>query len=136
VIVYALTALAGLVVVLTRLRLGGGDKAAGRLQISRGLLNTHTVAGLSALMTWTVFLLGLGDREVESVIGVAGLALFWVTTVAGLMILVRWMPSRGKHASAAVQDDWSEGPALSILAHVGMLIGVCLFTWAYLYSKV
>jgi len=94
------------------------------------------VAGLSALMTWTVFLLGLGDREVESVIGVAGLALFWVTTVAGLMILLRWMPSRGKHASAAVQDEWSEGPALSILAHVGMLVGVCLFTWAYLISAV
>jgi hypothetical protein len=136
VIVYVLTALAGLVVVLTRLRLGGDDKAAGRLQISRGLLNTHTVAGLSAIMTWTVFLFGVGDREVESVIGVAGLALFWVTTVAGLMILVRWMPSRGKHASAAVQDDWSEGPALSILAHVGMLVGVCLFTWAYLFAKV
>jgi hypothetical protein len=136
VIVYVLTALAGLVVVLTRLRLGGDDKAAGRLQISRGLLNTHTVAGLSAIMTWTVFLFGVGDREVESVIGIAGLALFWVTTVAGLMILVRWMPSRGKHASAAVQDDWSEGPALSILAHVGMLVGVCLFTWAYLFAKV
>jgi hypothetical protein len=134
--VYVLTALAGLVVVLTRLRLGGDTQAAGRLQISRGLLNTHTVAGLSALMTWTVFLLGLGDREVESVIGVAGLALFWVTTVAGLMILLRWMPSRGKHASAAVQDEWSEGPALSILAHVGMLVGVCLFTWAYLISAV
>jgi len=136
VVVYVLTALAGLVVVLTRLRLGGDTQAAGRLQISRGLLNTHTVAGLSALMTWTVFLLGLGDREVESVIGVAGLALFWVTTVAGLMILLRWMPSRGKHASAAVQDEWSEGPALSILAHVGMLVGVCLFTWAYLISAV
>ena len=134
VVVYVLTAWAGLVVVLTRLRLGGDRAVSGRLQISRGLLNTHTVAGLAALMTWTVFLFGLGDRGVESVIGVAGLALYWITTVAGLMILLRWMPSRGKHASAAVQDDWSEGPALSILAHVGMLVGVSLFTWAYLIS--
>lgn len=136
VVVYVLTAWAGLVVVLTRLRLGGDRAVSGRLQISRGLLNTHTVAGLAALMTWTVFLFGLGDRGVESVIGVAGLALYWITTVAGLMILLRWMPSRGKHASAAVQDDWSEGPALSILAHVGMLVGVSLFTWAYLISAV
>lgn len=136
-IVYVLTALAGLVVVLTRVRLGGDSAAAGRLQISKGLLNTHTISGLAAIMTWTVFLVtGLGDKDGNSLIGVAGLALFWITTVAGLMILVRWIPSRGKHASAAVQDEWSEGPGLSILAHVGMLVGVCVFTWAYLTSAV
>jgi hypothetical protein len=56
--------------------------------------------------------------------------------VFGLMILVRWLPSRGKHSSAPVLDEWSEGPALSILAHVGMLVGVCVFTWAYLTSAV
>lgn len=136
VIVYVLTALAGLVVVLTRLRLGGDDQVAGRLQVSRGLLNTHTVVGAAAFMTWTLFLFGLGDTGTASVIGIAGLALFWVTTVAGLMILVRWMPSRGRHAAAAVRDEWSEGPALSILAHVGMLVGVCVFTWAYLFRAV
>ncbi len=136
-IVYTLTALAGLVVVLTRLRLGGESKSAGRLQISRALLNTHTISGFSALMTWTVFLLtGTGERDSNAMIGIAGLALFWITTIAGLMILVRWMPSRGKHAAAPVDDDWSEGPGLSILAHVGMLVGVCVFTWAYLTSAV
>lgn len=137
VIVYVLTALAGLVVVLTRVRLGGDRAAPGRLQISRGLLNTHTIAGLAALMTWIAFLVtGLGDEKGNAIIGVAALALFWITTVAGLMILVRWIPSRGKHAAAAVNDDWSEGPALSILAHVGMLVGVCVFTWAYLTAAV
>lgn len=136
-IVYVLTALAGVVVVLTRIRLGGDRAAAGRLQISRGLLNTHTVAGLAALMVWTIFLItGIGEGEGNAIIGVAGLALFWITAVAGLMILVRWMPSRGKHAASAVEDTWSEGPGLSILAHVGLLVGVCVFTWAYLTSAV
>ena len=37
---------------------------------------------------------------------------------------------------AASEDSWSEGPGLSILAHVGMLVGVCVFTCAYLTSAV
>lgn len=136
-IVYILTALAGLVVILTRVRLGGDRAVAGRLQISRALLNTHTFSGLTALMIWTVFLVtGLGEGDGESLIGVVGLAFFWVTTIAGLMILVRWIPSRGKHAAAPVEDEWSEGPGLSILAHVGMLVGVCVFSWAYLSGAV
>ena len=136
-IVYILTALAGVVVVLTRVRLGGDKASAGRLQISKTLLNTHTIVGLAALMTWIVFLVtGAGDKDGNSLIGIAGLALFWVTTIAGLMILVRWLPSRGKHSAAAVLDEWSEGPGLSILAHVGMLVGVSVFTWAYLTSAV
>jgi len=51
--------------------------------------------------------------------------------VIGLLILLRWVPSRGKHASDSADDSWSEGPGLSILAHVGMLVGVCVFTWFY-----
>jgi hypothetical protein len=35
-----------------------------------------------------------------------------------------------------VQDSWSEGPGLSVLAHVGMLVGVILFTFAYLTNAV
>ena len=49
---------------------------------------------------------------------------------------MRWLPSRGKHAPTATEDTWSEGPGLSVLAHVGMLVGVCVFTWAYLTSAV
>lgn len=136
-IVYILTALAAVVVVLTRVRLGGDTAAAGRLQISHGLLNTHTIAGLAAVMVWTVFLAsGAGGRDGNAMIGIAGLALFWVTVVVGLMILLRWMPSRGRHAAQAVEDSWSEGPGLSVLAHVGMLVGVSVFTWAYLTSAV
>ena len=50
---------------------------------------------------------------------------------AGLLILLRWLPSRGKHATGARDDTWSEGPGLSVLAHVGLLVGVLVFTWYY-----
>ena len=50
---------------------------------------------------------------------------------AGLLILLRWLPSQGKHATGARDDTWSEGPGLSVLAHVGLLVGVLVFTWYY-----
>lgn len=130
IVVYILTALAAVVVVLTRLRLRR-DEAAGRLQISRALLNVHTVAGLLALGTWVGFLVSGND-----LVGIVALACWWVVVLAGLGILVRWLPSRGKHASAGTEDSWSEGPGLSVLAHVGMLVGVGVFTWAYLTAAV
>ncbi|WP_067431878.1 hypothetical protein [Nocardioides jensenii] len=136
-IIYILTALAVVVVVLTRVRLGGDKAGAGRFQTSSMLLNVHTVAGLAATMCWVVFLItGVGEGNGNSLIGIAALALFWLTAVAGLMILVRWMPSSGRHSSDAVLDSWSQGPGLSVLAHVGMVIGVSVFTWAYLLSKI
>ncbi|WP_235737923.1 hypothetical protein [Nocardioides alcanivorans] len=136
-IVYILTALALVVVVLTRVRLRGDAPAAGRLQTSSLLLNVHTIAGLAAVASWTAFLItGIGDDNGDSQIGILALGLFWLTTVAGIMILFRWMPARGKHSQAAVGDSWSTGPGLSVLAHVGMLVGTVLFTWAYMFSKI
>ena len=131
VIVYILTALAAVVVLLTRLRLGRGGGGAGRLQMGQGLVNVHTVAGVIALGTWIAFLV-LGD----DLLGIIALAFWWIVVVAGLGILVRWLPSHGKHASEGQEDSWSEGPGLSVLAHVGMLVGVGVFTWAYLTSAV
>ncbi|HEU5036907.1 MAG TPA: hypothetical protein VFT70_07875 [Nocardioides sp.] len=131
VIVYVLTALAAVVVVLTRLRLGRGEGGAGRLQMGRRLVDLHTGAGALALVLWVVFLVS-GNEAV----GIAALAFWWIVVVAGLLILVRWLPSHGKHASEGKQDSWSEGPGLSILAHVGMLVGVVVFSWAYLTSAV
>ncbi len=131
VVVYILTALAAVVVVLTRVRLGG-EGGAGRLEVPRSLVNVHTVAGVLALVTWVVYL--FADEETflgGALMGIVALALWWVTTVAGLLILVRWLPSRGKHADRARQDTWSEGPGLSLLAHLGMLAGVLVFTYAY-----
>jgi hypothetical protein len=137
VIVYVLTALAAVVVVLTRLRLGKDDGGAGRLEVPRVLVHVHFVAGLLALVVWLVFLVAGEDTTAGgAAVGIVALAFWWVVVVVGLLILVRWLPSRGKHASGGREDSWSEGPGLSILAHVGMLVGVCVFTWAYLTSAV
>ncbi|GAA1788804.1 hypothetical protein GCM10009795_038260 [Nocardioides hankookensis] len=137
VIVYVLTALAAVVVVLTRLRLGRRSGGAGRLNMGQGLVNVHTIAGSLALVSWVVFLVASEDTFVgSSTFGILSLACWWVTVAAGLLILVRWRRPRGRHASQGSEDSWSDGPGLSILAHVGMLVGVSVFTWAYLTSVV
>jgi hypothetical protein len=136
-IVYILTALAAVVVVLTRVRLGGDRGGGGAIQVGHGLVNVHTVAGSIALVVWVLFLVADADTVLGGeAVGIVALAFWWVTVVAGLLILVRWMPSRGRHASKGAQDSWSDGPGLSILAHVGMLVGVGVFTYAYLTSAV
>lgn len=123
-IAIVLTALAAVVVVLTRVRLGRNDgEAAGRLSIPKSLVNTHTGAGALALLTWTAFL----ATEIGG-LGWLGLLGWWVTVVAGLLILARWVPAQGRHSAAPAADTWSEGPGLSFLAHGGLLVGVCVFT--------
>ena len=124
-VVYVLTALAAVVVVLTRLRLAK-DTAAGRHQVGLGIVNVHTFFGVLALVGWVVYLVGKND-----LVGVVALAFWWLTAIAGLLILLRWLPSRGKHATGVQDDTWSEGPGLSVLAHVGMFVGVLVFTWFY-----
>ena len=124
-VVYVLTALAAVVVVLTRLRLAK-DTAAGRHQVGLGIVNVHTFFGVLALVGWVVYLVGKND-----LVGVVALAFWWLTAIAGLLILLRWLPSRGKHATGVQDDTWSEGPGLSVLAHVGMFAGVLVFTWFY-----
>ncbi len=138
VIVYVLTALGAAVVVLTRLRLSTGNRGAGALEIARGPVAVHTVAGALALVTWTTFLVidGRADENVVTLVGLLGLVCWWTTVVAGLLILSRWLPVRGRHAGPGAADTWSDGPALSVLAHVGLLIGVVVFTYAYLVSAV
>jgi hypothetical protein len=124
-VVYVLTGLAAVVVVLTRLRLAK-DTAAGRHQVGLGIVNVHTFFGVLALVGWVVYLVGKND-----LVGVVALAFWWLTAIAGLLILLRWLPSRGKHATGVQDDTWSEGPGLSVLAHVGMFVGVLVFTWFY-----
>jgi hypothetical protein len=135
VVIYVLTALAAVVVVLTRLRMRGGQ-GAGRFHVGNQLLNVHTVCGVLAVIVWTVFLAMPENAPARASVGIVGLGLFWVVTIAGLLILVRWLPSHGRHASEGVRDSWSEGPGLSVLAHVGMVVGVAVFTYAYLTSAV
>lgn len=124
-VVYVLTFLAAVVVVLTRLRLTK-ETAAGRHQVGLGILNVHTFCGVLAVVGWVVYLVGEND-----LVGVVALAFWWLTAIAGMLILLRWLPSRGRHSTGATDDTWSEGPGLSILGHVGMLVGVLVFTWYY-----
>lgn len=126
-IVYVLTFLSAVVVVLTRVRLSQA-RAAGHHQVGMGTVNAHTAFGVVALVVWVFFLVTGNDM---SLVGVVGLFFYWLTALAGLLILLRWMPSRGKHASDTTDDSWSEGPGLSVLAHVGMLVGVMVFTWYF-----
>lgn len=126
-IVYVLTFLSAVVVVLTRVRLSQA-RAAGQHQVGMGTVNLHSGFGVVALLLWLFFLVTGHDM---SLVGVVALFFYWLTALAGLMILLRWIPSRGRHASDSTDDSWSVGPGLSILAHVGMLVGVVVFTWFY-----
>ena len=122
-ITIVLTVLAAVVVVLTRVRLAKDDGSAGRLSIPTGLLNMHTGAGVPALVLWTVYLF-----TGTVLLGWLGVLFWWVTVVAGLLILARWLPAKGRHSSGPQTDTWGEGPGLSVLAHVGLLIGAVIFT--------
>ncbi len=136
VIIYVLTGLSAVVIVLTRLRMRHG-RGAGRFHVGNRLLDLHSLTGVLALVVWITFLIAPEDSPAgSSTVGIIGLGLYWIVTMAGLLILVRWLPSHGKHASEGVQDSWSDGPGLSVLAHVGMLVGVVVFTFAYLTSAI
>jgi hypothetical protein len=131
-IAFVLTALAAVVVVLTRVRMSSGEEeAAGRIDIPHGLVNVHTLFGVLALGLWGTFILA----DVDTVVGYVGLACWWITTVAGLLILLRWVPARGRHASGPAADSWGEGPGLSILGHVGLLVGSIVWTYLLIADK-
>lgn len=136
-IIYVLTALGALVITLTRVRLGGREEGAGRFAVSRGLLNMHTGSGAVALALWVPYLYFDKDNFLgDPLIGIIALFFWWLVALCGLLILLRWLPSHGKHAVRVIEDTWSEGPGLSLLAHLGMFVGVCVFTLGYLNSKV
>jgi hypothetical protein len=126
-----LTVLAAVVIVLTRVRLAGGDEAAGRLSIPPKVLNLHTAAGVLALVAWVAFL-----ATDIGWLGLVGLGAWWLTVIAGLMILARWLPAKGRHSSAPRADTWGGGPGLSVLAHVGLLVGVVVFTALYFLGSI
>ena len=136
IVVWILTALAAVAIVLTRLRLASDD-AAGQFVISRRLPLTHFVAGLVALVLWVAVLVAPEDSPVDgALVGIVAIACWWVTAICGLLILARWLPSRGRHVPSASGDSWSDGPGLSLLAHLGMVVGVLVFTYAYLTAAV
>jgi hypothetical protein len=122
-ITVVLTVLSAVVIVLTRVRLSRDQGTAGRLSISAWVVNLHTLSGVPALGLWVVFLV-----TKRAPLGWSGIALWWVTVLAGLLVLARWIPARGRHSSEPSTDTWGEGPGLSILAHGGLLVGVVLYT--------
>ena len=136
IVVWILTALAAVAIVLTRLRLSGDD-AAGRFSISRRLPAAHFVAGTLAIVLWVGVLVASEDTLVGGpVVGILAIAFWWITAICGLLILARWLPAKGRHAPEASGDTWSDGPGLSLLAHLGMVVGVLVFTYAYLTAAV
>ena len=131
-IAFVLTALAAVVIVLTRVRMASRDQgAAGRSDIPHTLVNVHTIFGGLALVLWGTFLFA----GVNTLYGYAGVACWWVTTAAGLLILMRWLPAHGRHASEPASDSWGEGPGLSVLGHVGMLVGSVVWTYLLVAGK-
>jgi hypothetical protein len=136
IVVWILTALAAVAIVLTRLRLSGDD-AAGRFSISRRLPVAHFVAGTLALVLWVGVLVASDDTLVGGpAVGILAIAFWWITAICGLLILARWLPAKGRHVPEASGDTWSDGPGLSLLAHLGMVVGVLVFTYAYLTAAV
>lgn len=131
IIVWVLSLLALVVVALTRKRLGTEDSNSSKT-VSRTILNVHTAVGAAAVLVWAVFLVFSKSSFLGGpVVGILALLLWWVTTFAGLALLLRWLPSSGRHVDVVGEDDWAEGPGLSLLAHIGLLLGVMVFTWAF-----
>lgn len=127
-----LTALAGVVVLLTRVRLSGaGDRTSGNTTVSTSLLTAHTVVGVIALALWVPALF-----TAHRSLAFGGVLAWWVVTAAGLLLLARWLPTGGRHSGGTVTDEWGQGPGLSMLAHVGMFVGACYFTFVAITDRI
>ena len=61
---------------------------------------------------------------------------WWIEAIIGVLILARWLPGSGRHAAPATDDSWAQGPSLSILGHVGMVLGVAFFTFCVVTGRV
>ncbi len=130
-LVWMLTGLAAVVILITRTRLHATQRQSGVSDVPDAVLNVHTFAGVWALAFWVWTLLGA-----PSWAGRIGLVLWWLVTLVGLLVLARWLPGKGSHSQAATDDTIAQGPGLSILGHVGMLLGVAFFTWVLVADKV
>ena len=82
------------------------------------------------LIGWIVALV-TGRRGIALVM----LAGWWLLTTVGLLLLARWLPSGGKHSEDTKGDAWGSGAGLSVLGHVGMLLGVCYFTFVTITDR-
>jgi hypothetical protein len=139
VLIWTLTGVATLVVLITRIRVSR-EGSRGAYRVGNGVLTWHTVFGVLALVAWSLFLvLGedapLGDAEM----GIIGLALWWLTAMVGVLIMLRWLPAGGRHSGPRSHGGllgWLAGPGLSVIGHIGLIVVVGIFTWAYVTSAV
>ncbi|KRB80343.1 hypothetical protein ASE01_02330 [Nocardioides sp. Root190] len=129
--VWLLTGLAAVVILLTRMRLSSEQSQAGHALVPHAVVNAHSIVGVGALGVWIAYLTSPGGT-----LGATALGLWWIEVALGILILLRWMSGSGRHATATTGDSWGEGPSLSILGHVGMLLGVGFFTWVVLAEKI
>lgn len=129
--VWLLTGLAAVVVLLTRMRLSSEQSQAGHALVPLAIVNAHTLVGVAALAVWIAYLTSPGG-----ILGAVALVAWWIEVAIGILILLRWRSGSGRHATATTGDSWGEGPSLSILGHVGMLLGVGFFTWVVLADKI
>ena len=129
-VLWMLTALAAVVVLLTRMRLSAEEQA-GHAQIPLSVVNAHTVVGVAAIAVWVYYLNSPSD-----LLGAGSLGLWWLEALIGVLILARWLPGSGKHAADATDDSWAQGPSLSILGHVGMVLGVGFITFCVATGRI
>jgi hypothetical protein len=128
--VWLLTGLAAVVVLLTRMRLANEEAQSGHAAVPLSVVNAHTAIGVVALAAWVAY---LASRS--TAVGGVALVAWWVEVVIGLLVLGRWMSRPSKHATDTTGDTWGQGPGLSVLGHVGMLLGISFFTWVVLADR-
>ena len=128
--VWLLTGLAAVVVLLTRMRLANEESQSGHALVPSVVVNAHTAVGVLALGVWIYYLTSPDD-----LIGVIALGIWWIEVGVGLLILARWVSRPSKHAVDTSGDSWGQGPGLSVLGHIGMLVGISFFTWIVLADK-
>lgn len=133
VLVYLLTIFAAAVVVATRLR--APREASSHHYAGSPMATLHTVAGGLAVLVWGAFLVFGEDTFLGgALVGVLGLGCWWLTMFAGLLLLTRWLPNRGKRA--VEPSSLGARMATSFVGHLGLAAAVLVFTWAYLTSAV
>lgn len=112
------------------------------------VLHAHTVTGALAAITWSVFLLA-GDPQARQQgtepawrdgVGLAAVGLWWVAAVMGMMLVWRWRSGGGRRVAAADRTGalgrWVRGPGLSLAVHLGIVVVVAYFSWAYAVAAV
>lgn len=133
--IWILTALCAVVVLATPVRLRR-ESTQGGIRIGRTVQRVHTVAGLIGVGAWAALVLWgpqvwLGD----ALMGVIGLAGLWIASVAGLLIMLRWLPTPGDTHRRSF-TEFVAGPLPSIVGHPAVLAATIYFCWAYVTIKV